>query len=144
MNRQIQDVIANKPNRVEDIGPDATVEGAVARMNELHIGSLLVIEDAHLVGIVTERDLLVRVLAAGRDPATTKVRDVMTRELVVINLHETVEEAMVLVTRRRCRHLPVVDGDRICGLVSAGDLTAWLVREQQQTIDDLYQYVRQG
>ena len=141
MNNRIFDVIANKGDQVEVIAADDLVDAAVDRMNHRHVGSLLVIEDHKLVGILTERDLLVRVLAARLDPASTYVHDVMTREVIVIGPGDSVTAAMEIITRRRCRHLPVVDGGRICGLVSAGDLSAWLVRDQQQTIDDLHQYI---
>jgi CBS domain-containing protein len=142
VNQPIHHVIAAKGSQVEAIDPDDLVEHAIARMNGQHIGSLVVLRDDQLVGILTERDLLVRVLAARRDPATTKVRDVMTRDVVVLRLCDTIASAMAIVTHRRCRHLPVVEEDgRICGVVSSGDLTAWLVRDQEQTIDDLHQYI---
>jgi CBS domain-containing protein len=141
VNQLVEHVIAVKGSHVEVIDPDDLVERAIERMNAEHIGSLVVISNGRLVGILTERDLLARVLAPGRDPASTKVHDVMTRDVVVINLRDTVASAMAIVTRRRCRHLPVVDDGRICGVVSAGDLTAWLVRDHEQTIDDLHQYI---
>lgn len=142
MNQLVREVMRRKGSEIEVIDPAETIDVAVEWMTSRHVGSLLVISDGRLVGILTERDLLVRVLAARCDPMTTVVRDVMTRQpLVVIGPEDTVAEALALVTRSRCRHLPVVDGDRILGVVSAGDLTASLVQDQQITIDDLYVYI---
>lgn len=141
MDHRIHEVLAAKGRPVEIVDQDALVAIAVEQMNQAHIGSLLVSDGDRLVGIVTERDLLVRVLGAGRDPTVTKVHEVMTRELVVIGADDLVVEAMMVVSARRCRHLPVVENGKVLGLVSAGDLTAWILREQQQTIDDLHDYI---
>jgi CBS domain-containing protein len=142
MNQLVLDVMRCKGSEIEVIEPDETIDVAVERMTSRHVGSLLVILDDRLVGILTERDLLIRVLAARCDPRTTEVQDVMTQQpLVVIGPQATVAEALAIVTRSHCRHLPVVDGDRILGVISAGDLTASLVKDQQATIDDLYIYI---
>ena len=142
MPAQIQQLLDRKGCRVETVPEDATVCEAVARMNAHQIGSLLVGEVDRPVGIFTERDVLVRVIVPHLDPTTTFVRDVMTRELVTITPETTVAEAMTIVTERRCRHLPVTDGTTICGLISSGDLTSWVVRDQRQLIDDLHGYIR--
>lgn len=141
MNDRIERILANKGSHVEVIAPEDHVMTAVELMNSRRIGSLLVISDGRLVGILTERDLLKRVLAARLDPATTLVRDVMTRDLIVIGPQDTLGDALAIITRNRCRHLPVVDGDKLLGVVSAGDLNAWLVRDQQMTIYDLTDYI---
>ena len=147
---KVASVLALKGRHVEVVSADATVLEAVARMNERRIGSVLVAttyrpgEMYGPVGIFTERDVLVRVVARALDPATTCVRDVMTPEPVTIRSETTVAEAMRIITDRRCRHLPVVDDTGLCGLISIGDLTKWLVRDQQQTIDDLNGYLRRS
>ncbi len=138
---QISHVLAKKGSRIETIEPNASVLDAVQRMNDRRIGSLIVCERDVPVGIFTERDVLMRVVAVFADPRTTLVERVMTRELVTIAPDTSIAEAMALITHRRCRHLPVVDGGRLVGLVSSGDLTAWLVRDQQQTIYDLHDYI---
>jgi CBS domain-containing protein len=137
-------VLADKGSQVHTIAPGATVADAVARMNELRIGALLVIDNGRPVGIFTERDVLVRVVAERRDPASTGVVEVMTRRLVSIAPTTTVEDAMVIVTESRCRHLPVIDAGTLCGLVSIGDLTRWVVRDQQHRIADLVGYITNG
>lgn len=144
MQEKIQAILDNKGPMVHAVSPWATVATAVVEMNAQRIGSLVVLEEDRLFGIFTERDVLVRVVAAHRDPATTPVGEVMTREVVTIRPDTLVEEAMQLISRRRCRHLPVLDGGRLVGLVSSGDLTQWLVRHHEAEISDLVGYVTQG
>lgn len=141
MTTSIQAVLQVKGHNVEAVDPDTSVVDAVMRMNERHIGSLVVTHDGVLLGIVTERDVLTRVLADRRDPEETRVRDVMTREPVIIDAEASIDEALAVVSERRCRHLPVLHDGVLCGLISAGDLTAWLVRDQRRTIEDLYDYI---
>src|SRR5262245_62062449 len=141
MNEAIREVLELKGSDVETIESNATVLDAVERMNEAHIGALLVVDDDRVIGIFTERDVLQRVVAKRLAPETTIVRDVMTRGLVTLTADTSVVEAMMVVTDKRCRHIPVFDGARLVGLVSIGDLTSWVVRDQQRTIADLYDYI---
>jgi CBS domain-containing protein len=141
MTQLVQDLIKYKGSKVESTSPETSVDAAIAHMTAKHIGSLLVLSGGELVGIVTERDMIARVLAARRDPLTTLVREVMTRELILIRPHDTIDRALAVVSDCRCRHLPVVEGGKLLGVISAGDLTAWLVRDQRQLIDDLHQYI---
>jgi CBS domain-containing protein len=147
MHDRIHHVLARKGHDVETVSPQTTVFVAVERMNERKIGALLVAdryrpdEPYPPIGIFTERDVLVRVVARGLDPKTTKVVDVMTRDLVTVRSDMTVNDAMRLVTEHRCRHLPVVDDAGLCGLISIGDLTSWMVRDHEQTIADLHDYI---
>jgi len=141
MKASIRAVLEFKGRDVETVDPDASVFVAVQRMNIRHIGALVITEQRDLVGIMTERDILTRVVATNRDPTATRVWEVMTRDPVIIDADATVEEALGVVSRRRCRHLPVVYQGALYGLVSAGDLTAWIVRDQRRTIEDLYDYV---
>ena len=92
----------------------------------------------------TERDVLVRVVAAGLDPQGTPVGEVMTRSPVAVRSGQTVGDAMRIITERRCRHLPVIDDNRLHGLISIGDLTSWLVRDQERTIADLHDYMNRA
>ncbi len=141
MEIEIRKILGDKPTRVESVGPDTSVHDAVALMNERNIGSVLVLEAERTVGIFTERDVLTRVVAPGRDPAATQVREVMTTKLLAIAPSTTVHEAMAIMTERRCRHLPVMVEGRAVGMISIGDLTRWVVRDQQHTIDDLTDYI---
>jgi CBS domain-containing protein len=141
MNDPISNVLELKGNDVVTVAPETTVLVAVQQMNDRKIGALLVLDRGRPVGIFTERDVLVRVVAAGIDPKTTPVSEVMTRGPVVVRSDVTVGEAMMVITEKRCRHLPIVDDAKLCGLISIGDLTSWLVRHQQRTIDDLHDYM---
>jgi len=138
---EIRNILARKGPHVHAIDPQASVSEAVEVMNELRIGSLVVIDGEEMVGIFTERDVLRRVVAACVDPRTTLVSSVMTRELITVEPMTTLATALSLITEHRCRHLPVVEDGHLVGLVSAGDMTAYLVSDQQQTIWDLYFYI---
>jgi CBS domain-containing protein len=134
-------VLTTKGHTVHSVSPAATVLEAVRKMNGERIGALLVCADNEVVGILTERDVLIRVVDEGRDPTVTAVSDVMTREVVAVKPSMTVEEAMAVVTERRCRHLPVMDGSQLVGLVSIGDLTQWMSRNQEIHIQDLVNFI---
>jgi len=141
MHDQIAKVLELKGRNVETVSPGTMVLTAVHQMNRHKIGALLVVDRGRPVGIFTERDVLVRVVADGLDPRTTPVNEVMTRSPVIVRSDVTVAEAMVVITERRCRHLPVIDDAGLCGLISIGDLTSWMVRDQQRTIEDLHDYM---
>ncbi len=141
MNDPVRAILDEKGRQVHRIGPEAMVSDAARAMNDAKVGSVVVVDAERPVGIFTERDLMGRVVCRGSDPGATRVRDVMTRELVVIEPTTTVREAMLIVTEKRCRHLPVVEGDRLVGMISIGDLTRWLVRGQQHEIDQLTKYI---
>ena len=143
MHDRIARVLEQKGRHIETTTPQASVFDAVDRMNAARIGSLLVVDDSsRLVGILTERDVLVRVVAVGRWGFATRVREVMTPDPITVRANATVTDAMELMTAHRCRHLPVVDDGGLCGLVSIGDLTSWLVNDQRRTIEDLHDYIR--
>ena len=123
------------------VPPDITVATAVEVLNRNQVGSVLVMDGARLVGIFTERDILRRVVGERRDPATTKVSDVMTRDLVVMRPTSSVVDAMRVISEKRIRHVPVVEGNIVLGVVSQGDLNHWLVRNREGQIQDLVDYV---
>lgn len=141
MQTQLAVVVERKGSTVHVVPPSATVLDAVRKMNQERIGALLVREDEQVAGIFTERDVLTRVIDRGLDPSATPVGEVMTSQLVTVGPRTTVEEAMAVVTDKRCRHLPVMDGDRLVGLVSIGDLTRWVTRHQAWHIEDLVRYI---
>ena len=143
MKESLKTLIEQKGGSVHSVTPTATVADAVDTMNAHRIGAVLVMEPEKQwpAGIFTERDVLQRVINAGRDPHSVPVREVMTTSLVVVRPETTVEEAMAVVSEKRCRHLPVVDGDRLVGLVSAGDLTHRMIQGQSIHIDHLVSYI---
>ena len=115
---------------------------AALLMNEHKVGSLVVTEGSRPIGMFTERDILQRIVAARRDPATTRVADVMTTEVVCCRPETTIEEARAAMKNRRIRHLPVVDSRRqLFGLVSIGDINAYHLDSQDQTIYLLHEYL---
>lgn len=141
MHDLIRRVLERKGTLIERLDAEAPVSAAVVLMNLRNIGSIVVFDGPHLVGILTERDVLVRVVGERRDPAALRVGDVMTTAVITVALDATVEEAMAVMTASRCRHLPVMDGGRVVGLVSQGDLTSWVIRDQERAIVDLTDYI---
>lgn len=122
---------------IHSVGPDTPVAECVRTMSAAKIGALIVMDGGKLSGIFTERDALNKVLAAGRDPSATKVSEVMTRDPYCIGPETTVGEAMELVTKRRFRHLPIVENGKVFAVVSSGDLTHWLVKDQIGEVQEL-------
>ena len=141
MSTRIRDIIRVKGEDVYWVGPLATVIDAVDAMNENHVGSVLVCEDGHPVGIFSERDVLVRVVAAHRDPRETLVRDVMTTRLHTASPDNTVMEIRRWMTDRRCRHVPVMEDETLVGIVSIGDLTKATHHNLHQEVRQLSRYI---
>jgi len=134
-------LLKSKGRTLHTVAPEATVLDAVRKMNQERIGALLVMSGDDLVGIFTERDVLTRVVDQTRDPAETRIAEVMTPRPVVVTAAATINEAMAVISEKRCRHLPVVDEGRLVGLVSAGDLTHWVTRGHEYHIQDLVNYI---
>ena len=111
-------------------------------MAERRIGALLVMECERIVGIVTERDYARKVILMGRSSSDTPVRDIMTTSVMYVRPDQTNEECMALMTENRLRHLPVIDGGKLVGLISIGDLVKDIISEQQFTIQQLEHYIR--
>jgi CBS domain-containing protein len=122
---------------IHSVGPDTLVTECVRIMSAKKIGALIVMDGEKLVGIFTERDALNKVLAAGLEPGRTKVSVVMTKDPYSIPPTTTVGEAMELVTKRRFRHLPIVKNGKVLAVISSGDLTHWLVKEQVGEVQEL-------
>jgi CBS domain-containing protein len=137
----ISDVLARKGSEVATVTLDTTVLDVANQMNERRIGALCVVSAGSLVGICTERDILTRVVSARRDPAATKVADVMTAAVVTCGSRGRTDDCVAFMSRQHIRHLPVVDDDKLVGLISTGDLMSLEVTEKSTTIDDLYRYL---
>ena len=141
INKRIRDILRNKGNDVVCVDLRATVLEAVQVMNDHHVGAVLVLDEGKLVGIFSERDVLVRLVAAQRDPRHTWVRDVMTTRIYTTSPDDSLLEVMRLMTDRRCRHIPVIEADRLVGLVSIGDLTKATQRNLRQEVRELSRYI---
>lgn len=138
----IAQILRNKPSQaVHAISPDDTVYDAVGRMAEHNIGSLLVMEGARILGIVTERDYARKMVLAGRSSKDTTVAVIMTPQVICVDPRRTTEECMALMTENRVRHLPVLEDGRLIGLVSIGDLVKDIISEQQFIIEQLEHYI---
>ena len=139
--RTVRHLLESKAPEVFAIDPDQPVLDAIKLMAEKRIGALLVIEGGRLVGIVSERDYARKVVLQGRSSANTPVADIMTREVVRVGLTDTTDRCMQIVTDKRIRHLPVVEGDAVLGVISIGDLVKAVIEDQQVEIDQLQRYI---
>jgi CBS domain-containing protein len=138
----VADVLQYKGSTVHIVAPTTPVFSAVEEMCEKHIGALLIYSARVPLGIFTERDLMRRVILARKDPMTTLVQDVMTTDIACVSPDIYVREAMAIMTERRCRHLPVVSGSEVVGMISIGDLVRCMSQEQAFEIQLLTDYVR--
>jgi CBS domain-containing protein len=131
------DKIFSERGTIHSVGPGTPVAECVRTMTAKKIGALVVMDGEKLIGIFTERDALNKVLAAGLNPVSTKVSEVMTRDPFCIPPTTTVGEAMEVVTKRRFRHLPIVENGKLLTVISSGDLTHWLVKDQIGEVQEL-------
>ncbi|RJF97276.1 CBS domain-containing protein [Noviherbaspirillum saxi] len=133
---------SKRETTVYTIAPTDTVLEAIKRMAERSIGALLVMEGDRVVGIVTERDYARKVILKGRASPDTPVRDIMTSSVMYVRPDTTNEQCMALMTENRLRHLPVMEGEKLVGLISIGDLVKDIISEQQFIIEQMEHYIR--
>jgi CBS domain-containing protein len=134
-------LLSTKGSRVWSISPDATVYDGLELMAEKNIGALLILDGGRPVGIMSERDYARKIILEGRSSRETQIRSIMTTRLVAVRLDDTIEEGMAIMTRERIRHLPVLDGEAVVGMVSIGDLVKATIDRQQFTIEQLERYI---
>lgn len=138
---KIREILEAKGSEVFSIHPKATVYDAIAEMADKGVGALLVMEDGRLVGIISERDYTRKVILKGRSSREALVEEIMTRDVVTASPDITVAEGMRLMTDHRIRHLPLVSGGKVTGVVSIGDLVKAIISEQEATIAHLTNYI---
>ena len=138
---KIGSLLGKKGAQVWSLPPTASVYDAISMMAEKEVGALPVLDGNTLLGIVSERDYARKVILQGRSSKDTPVTAIMTSPVVTVSPSHTVEECMRLVTERRIRHLPVVEAERLVGIVSIGDLVNWTITAQQETIVHLETYI---
>lgn len=137
----LRQLLDQKGRKTWSIHPDATVFDAIAKMAEKDIGSLVVMDGDELLGIITERHYARNVVLKGKASPATPVRDIMERHVVIARPEQYVEHAMALMNEKRVRHLPVLEGNNLVGIVSIGDLVKSIIGDQKFTIDQLEHYI---
>ena len=140
----ISSLLHHKGGAVFSIAPEATVFEAIKLMSDKNIGSLLVMSGGKLVGIFTERDYTRKIALQGKTSRETKVGEIMPRNVISVTPDDSVEECMRLMTENRVRHLPVVEGGQVLGVISIGDLVNWIISTQNAAIEQMEQYIAGG
>jgi len=139
--KTIKELLGNKGQEIWSVGPDATVYEAIELMAGKGVGALMVMAEDKPVGIVSERDYARKVILQGRTSKTTPVREIMSSRIIHTSPDRHVEECMTLMTSNKIRHLPVMEGEQLVGMVSIGDLVKATISEQQSTIEHLERYI---
>jgi CBS domain-containing protein len=140
----ISAILNQKSREIFAVSPDASVYDAISMLDEKNVGAVLVMEDEKLVGMFSERDYTRKVVLRGKRSRETKVAEIMSRDLKVIHPQEGVEASLRLMTDKRIRHLPVLDGEKVVGVISIGDLVKWVISCQSATIAHLENYISGG
>ena len=137
----VRHLLDRKGRAIYSVKPDDPVLEAIRVMADRHVGALLVMEGARLVGIVSERDYARKIILKGRSSADTPVSQIMSSPVLTVGPQSSVQECMELMTEHRVRHLPVVESGRVVGVVSIGDLVKAVIQDQQETIEQLESYI---
>ncbi len=140
----VHSLLQNKRPAVFAVTPDATVFDAIKLMAHKNVGALLVIADGKLVGVISERDYTRKVAIKGRSSKEMQVREIISVDVVSVTPHDSIEECMRLMTENRVRHLPVVDGETVVGVISIGDLVNWIISTQSAQLEQMEQYLTGG
>ena len=137
----VYDILHNKSGKICTTSPEASVYDAIRQMGEKNIGALVVMENDQIVGVLSERDYSRKVVLQGRTSRDTKVGEIISRPAISVCSKDGIEKCMQLMTSNRIRHLPVIDENRLAGLISMGDLVTWVMQSQRHTIEQLQGYI---
>lgn len=138
---QVNEILNQKGRDVYSVKPEETVYNAIAKMAELNVGALLVMEQNKLTGIISERDYRNKVILKGRTSKTTAVKEIMTDKVIQVKPNDTVNLCMQLMTEHKIRHLPIVEEDKVVGVISIGDLVKTIIAKQKVEINSLRNYI---
>ena len=137
----ISAILREKGGAIHAIAPETTVYDAIQTMAERNIGALLVMSGQHLVGVISERDYTRKIALKGKQSKQTPVSEIMFTPVVSVAEDASVEECMQLMTQHRIRHLPVLDGERVLGVVSIGDLINWIIKTQREVLNSMEDFI---
>lgn len=138
----VRDILKSKGTKVYSVAPDQTVYQAIAKMDELDIGALVVLNNQQLEGIISERDYRSKVILKGRSSKSTNVSEIMTGDVYCVSPTDSVETCMSIMTEKKIRHLPVMKNDDIVGVISIGDLVKNIISQQKFEIENLRHYIQ--
>jgi CBS domain-containing protein len=138
---EISAILEHKGREIWSVAPETTVFDAIRLMASKNVGALLVLEREKLAGIISERDYTRKVILRGRSSRETEVREIMSKPVIFVRPEQSMEGCMRIMTEHRVRHLPVLEGERVVGIVSIGDLVKWIILAQSVTIDQLEGYI---
>jgi len=142
--KTVKEILQTKQSGLITIAPDATVFDALKLMAEKNIGALPVMDGEKLLGILSERDYARKVILEGKSSKETLVKEIMTEKVLFVKPETTNEECIALMSEKYLRHLPVIESDRVIGIISIGDVVKAIISEQHFTINNLQQYIMQG
>jgi len=140
---KVSDILKSKSTNIYSVAGHTSVYDAIKVMGEKNIGALLIMEDGKLTGILSERDYARKVVLKGKSSRETPVKDIMTENVLTVTPEDTIEQCMAIMTDKHIRHLPVVEADKVLGMVSIGDVVNGIIESQKETIAHLQSYIAQ-
>jgi CBS domain-containing protein len=139
--KTVRDILAVKGRSVWSVSTEATVFEALQSMAEKEVGALLVLDGEHVAGIISERDYARKIVLLGRTSPNTQIKEIMTRHVAYTHLDQSIEECMAIMTDKRIRHLPVLEHQKLVGIISIGDLVKSIIADQKFIIEQLERYI---